>query len=155
MFNFEKLTVWQKSIDYADQIFSLTKSFPQDERFGLTSQLRRAAVSVSSNIAEGSSRSSNNDFSRFIEITYGSLMETISQAKIASRQGLVDSDEYDELYLSGEEIARMLSGLRASLKSREGREKSRENKEIYTINEPNQVIPDDFPDLDQAITKEP
>ena len=96
MFKFEKLSVWQKSIEYADQIYSLTKSFPQDEQFGLTSQLRRAAVSISSNIAEGSARSSATDFCRFIEIAYGSLMETISQAKIASRQKYVDSNNFLE-----------------------------------------------------------
>jgi len=118
MFKFEKLSVWQKAIEYANQVYLLTRNFPQDERFGLTSQLRRAAVSVSSNIAEGSSRSSDTDFSRFIEIAYGSLMETISQMCIAKQQLFIDTAEYDGLYSAAEEIARMLSGLRNSLNNK-------------------------------------
>ena len=70
MFGFEKLDVWQKAIEFADNIYGLTANFPSDERFGLTSQLRRAAVSISSNVAEGSSRSSKVDFARLVEIAY-------------------------------------------------------------------------------------
>jgi len=71
MFRFEKLDVWQKAVEYADLIYKLTKKFPPEERFGLTSQLRRSAVSISSNIAEGTSRSSDSDLARFVEIAYG------------------------------------------------------------------------------------
>ena len=78
MFNFEKLEVWQKSIDFADLIYALTRSFPQEERFGLTNQMRRAAVSISSNIAEGSARVSRNDFARFIEIATGSVFDSVT-----------------------------------------------------------------------------
>jgi hypothetical protein len=67
MFGFEKLEVWQRSIEFADAVYSATRSFPADERFGLTNQMRRAAVSISSNIAEGSARISRKDFARFIE----------------------------------------------------------------------------------------
>jgi four helix bundle protein len=77
MFGFEKLEVWQLSIEYAQRVYSVTAGFPQEERFGLTNQLRRAAVSISANLAEGSARSSQKDFSRFVEITFGSLMETV------------------------------------------------------------------------------
>jgi four helix bundle protein len=87
MFRFEKLDVWQKGVDFASNTYSATASFPTDERFGLTSQMRRASVSVSSNIAEGSSRSSDVDFARFLEIAYGSLMESVSQSFIANKQG--------------------------------------------------------------------
>jgi len=66
MFKFEKLDVWQKAIDLADLVYSKTKSFPSDERFGLTNQMRRAAVSISSNIAEGSVRVSDADLARFM-----------------------------------------------------------------------------------------
>jgi four helix bundle protein len=66
MFRFEKLDVWQKAIEYADCVYSMTREFPAEERFGLTSQLRRSAVSVSSNIAEGTGRSSDVEFSRFV-----------------------------------------------------------------------------------------
>jgi four helix bundle protein len=80
MFNFEKLDVWQKAIEFADFIYSETRRFPNEERFGLTNQMRRAAVSISSNIAEGSSRMSQIDFARFIEIGTGSVFEVVSQA---------------------------------------------------------------------------
>ena len=75
MFNFEKLDVWQEAIQFADLVYGLTGDFPSEERFGLTNQMRRAAVSVSSNIAEGSSRVSRADFARFVEIATGSLFE--------------------------------------------------------------------------------
>ena len=135
MFKFEKLTVWQKSIDYADQVYLLTRSFPQDERFGLMSQLRRAEVSVAPNIAEGSSRSSNTDFSRFIEIAYGSLMETISQSKIAQRQLFLNESQYDELHKAAEKIARMLSGLRAALQRKSNEDSGRQPLDFHwTLN---------------------
>ncbi|MEP6168424.1 MAG: four helix bundle protein, partial [Rhodopirellula bahusiensis] len=79
MFSFEKLDVWSKSVDLADVVYRLTKDFPDYERFGLANQMRRAAVSVSSNIAEGSSRESRKDFARFIQLAFGSLMEIVSQ----------------------------------------------------------------------------
>jgi four helix bundle protein len=115
MFNFEKLQVWQKAIDFADLIYTDTRSFPSDERFGLTNQMRRAAVSISSNIAEGSSRSSKADFGRFIEISTGSLFEVVSQAFIAKRQGFLSEEQFHELYRAAEEQSRMQSGLRKSL----------------------------------------
>lgn len=79
MFNIEKLDVWHKGIAFADSVYSLTRGFPADERFGLTNQMRRATVSVPSNIAEGSSRMSQADYARFIEIGTGSLFEVVSQ----------------------------------------------------------------------------
>ena len=115
MFKFEKLNVWQKAIEYADLTYSVTRSFPADERFGLTSQMRRAAVSVSSNIAEGSSRNSSTDFARFVEIATGSLFETVSQAFISRRQGLLSEDTFQKIYTAAEEQGRMLSGLRSTL----------------------------------------
>jgi four helix bundle protein len=115
MFRFEKLDVWNKAIDYADQVYSLSKSFPSDERFGLTSQMRRSAVSISSNIAEGSGRSSDKDFARFIEIGYGSLMECVSQSYIATRQDFMQATEFERMHTYAEELARMLSGLRSTL----------------------------------------
>ncbi len=116
MFNFEKLEVWKKSIVLAGRVYDLTRIFPSDERFGLTNQMRRAAVSVPSNVAEGCSRSSKADFRRFIEIATGSAFELITQAGIARNQGLLTPPAYDELYQSALEIVRMLSGLRDSLR---------------------------------------
>ena len=115
MFRFEKLDVWQKSVDFADRVYAVTRAFPSDERFGLTSQMRRPAVSISSNIAEGSGRSSDKDFTHFLQIAYGSLMEVLSQSQIAQHQLLLDEEARDKLYELGEELARMLSGLRRSL----------------------------------------
>ena len=86
MFNFEKLDVWQEAIQFADLVYELSGDFPADERFGLTNQMRRAAVSISSNIAEGSSRMSRTDFARFVEIATGSLFEVVSQTTIALRR---------------------------------------------------------------------
>ena len=116
MFNFEKLEVWQKSIGVADVVYVATKSFPAEERFGLTNRMRRAAVSISSNVAEGCSRGSKADFSRFIEIATGSTFELVSQAGIAREQSLLPAEAYDRLYASALEIVRMLTGLRNSLR---------------------------------------
>jgi len=112
---FEKLEVWKEAVAYAKLIYTVTGKFPDGERFGLTSQLRRSAVSISANIAEGTSRSTSRDFSRFTEIAYGSLMENISEAAIAREQGFLSAAEYAQLYQAAEKLARMLSGLRSSL----------------------------------------
>ncbi len=115
MFNFEKLEVWQKAIDFADLVYLQTRQFPADERFGLTNQMRRAAVSISSNIAEGCSRVSKADFARFLEIATGSVFEVTSQAFVARRQEFCDDDTFQTIYQAAEEQSRMLSGLRKSL----------------------------------------
>ena len=115
MFRFEKLDVWHKAVELADHVYDATDAFPDDERFGLTSQMRRASVSVSSNIAEGSGRSSDRDFARFIDIGYGSLMEVVSQGHIATRRSLLRQVNLEALKDEAEQLARMLSGLRSSL----------------------------------------
>ena len=115
MFKFEKLDVWQKSIDFAEIVYSKTKPFPSDERFGLTNQMRRAAISVSSNIAEGSARISDTDFARFVEIATGSLFEVVSQSTVAKRQGYLSNADFVAVYEAAEEQGRMLSGLRRTL----------------------------------------
>ncbi len=115
MFPFEKLEVWHQAIDFADAVYRLTRTFPDDERFGLTSQMRRAAVSVASNIAEGSARYSRNDFAHFVEIATGSLFEVVTQAVISRRQDFIAEAAYSELYAAAEVEGRMLSGLRRSL----------------------------------------
>jgi four helix bundle protein len=115
MFNFEKLEVWQRAIEFADLVYTLTRKFPEDERFGLTNQMRRAAVSISSNLAEGSSRFSRADFARFVEIATGSLFEVVSQSTIGLKQGFLDQEQYGRIYAAAEEQSKMLSGLRSSL----------------------------------------
>ncbi len=98
MFGFERLDVWQRSIKFAKQVYEVTRNFPQDERFGLTNQLRRAAVSISANLAEGSGRGSNPDFVRFIGISFGSLMEVVSHISIAKEEGFINEADDQELY---------------------------------------------------------
>ena len=115
MFNFEKLDVWQEAIQFADLVYALTGDFPEEERFGLTNQMRRAAVSISSNLAEGSSRVSRTDFSRFVEIATGSLFEVVSQTTIALRRRMIAESEYKRIYAAAEKQSKMLSGLRRSL----------------------------------------
>lgn len=117
MFNFEKLTVWQKAISFADLIYSVTRNFPAEEKFALTNQLRRAAVSISSNIAEGSSRMSKADYARFLELATGSVFEAVSESTIASRQGFLTSPDYKKIYAGAEELSKMLSALRTSVVS--------------------------------------
>jgi len=121
-FRFEKLDVWCKAMEWVDEIYSFTRKFPDEEKFGLTSQFRRSSVSVVSNIAEGSGRSSDRDFAHFLEIAYGSLMESICQCIVAFRQGYLSGDEFNRLYSTAQRLARMLSGLRAYL------DKGRETK---------------------------
>jgi four helix bundle protein len=115
MFNFEKLEVWHEAIAFANLVYSITRDFPDQERFGITNQMRRAAVSVSSNVAEGSSRSSRIDFARFVEIATGSIFEVVSQATISKRQGYLSEANDALIYTGAEKQSRMLSGLRRSL----------------------------------------
>jgi four helix bundle protein len=115
VFNFEKLEAWRKSVALADLVYRATRSFPDEERSGLTNQLRRATVSISSNLAEGCSRSSRQDFARFVEIAAGSAFEAASQAVIARNQGYLRDAEFIAIQESALAITRMLSGLRKTL----------------------------------------
>ncbi len=116
MFNFEKLEAWQHAIEFAHLVYRSTGSFPAEERFGLTNQMRRAAVSVSSNLAEGSSRSSHSDFARFVEISTGSLFELVSQAFVAKQEMFLAENDFAQIYALAERQGRILSGLRNSLR---------------------------------------
>src|ERR1039458_8370261 len=118
MFNFEKLDTWNEAIVFADIVYQLTRNFPAEERFGLTNQMRRAAVSISSNLAEGCSRSSRVDYARFVEIATGSVFEVVSQATIGRNQGFLDQSGYQQVYDAAEKQSRLLSGLRKSLEVR-------------------------------------
>lgn len=115
MFRFQKLNAWQKAMDWAQHIYAVTDTFPDHERYGLTAHLRKSGVSVPSNIAEGSGRPSDKDFARFLEISYGSLMEAVCQCMLAQRLGYLSAEELASLESEAEELARMLSGLRNSL----------------------------------------
>jgi len=100
-----------------DLVYSASRSFPDEETFGLTNQIRRAACSIPSNIAEGSARS-DPDFARFVGYATGSLYEVVTQSFIARRQGYLDENRFAGIYRDADEIGRMLSGLRDSLESR-------------------------------------
>lgn len=111
---FENLTVWKESVNLSILIYKITKQFPKEELYGLTSQIRRAVISISSNIAEGSSKSSLKDQTRFSEIAYGSLMEVLNQIILAYKLQLVDYKNYEETRSQIEYVARLLSGYRKS-----------------------------------------
>ena len=115
--NFEKLDVCQRAVDLAALVYDITGKFPSEEKFGITSQMRRAVVSVSSNIAEDSSRSSRQDFARFVELAIGPLYKLVSQGFIARQQGLLDDRGLHKLYSDSDELIRMLSSLRNHLRS--------------------------------------
>ena len=114
MFNYERLDVWQKAIAFADAIYDLSRSFPDEERFGLTNQIRRAGNSIASNIAEGSARPAA-DFAKFLGYASGSLYEVVTQAHVARRRQFLREEGFRKIYADAEEISRMLSGLRKSL----------------------------------------
>lgn len=111
MSDFKQLEVWQKAHKATLEVYKLTRSFPTEERFGLTSQIRRAAVSIGSNLAEGRGRKSDADFGRFIQIALGSTYELQYQLMVARDIEYVAPAEYDRLNESYEEIGRMLWSL--------------------------------------------
>lgn len=106
-----KLIVWQKSHELVLKIYEITKSFPKDEQFGLTSQIRRASVSIPSNIVEGKARGSNKDYNRFLMIARGSLEEVKYQMLLAKDLKYIDEEVYKEVYRRMDEVGRLLSGL--------------------------------------------
>ena len=97
MHNFRKLDIWLDGVELADTIYTLTESCPKSEVFGLASQMQRAAVSVPSNIAEGSGKDSEKDFARFLSIALGSLYELETQVEIAYRRGYIETPNYYSL----------------------------------------------------------
>lgn len=117
-FNFEKLSVWQKSRQLVCDVYSLSATFPNTERFALCDQLQRAIVSVSSNIAEGNSRYSPKERVHFIEIAYGSLMEAYCQLQLAVDLKYIQPDRFEAIKPKFQEVGMMLSGLRKLLKEK-------------------------------------
>ena len=110
-YSFEKLDVWQEARQLAVKIYKLTKSFPEDERFGLVSQMRRSSISISSNIAEGTSRYSGKDQIRYYEIAYGSLMELLNQMIISADLEMLSADDLKDCRLVVDGIAHKLTRL--------------------------------------------
>ncbi len=111
-FSFEKLEVWKIAKDFVKSIYEITSEFPNHERYGLVSQINRAAVSVASTIAEGSARVSRKDQSHFYQIAYGSLMEVACQLIISRELGYINEDKYEKLRKNVHEISNKLNALR-------------------------------------------
>jgi four helix bundle protein len=111
-----KLVVWQKSMELVRDIYSATSTFPKTEEYGLSSQMRRAAVSIPSNLAEGAARKGNKEFKQFLNIAQGSLSELDTQVELAHMLGYMSSEKHSELMLKMTEISKMLFGLANSLK---------------------------------------
>ncbi|WP_298320480.1 four helix bundle protein [uncultured Aquimarina sp.] len=116
MHRFKDLEIWKKSRVFCSSVYDITSRFPETEKFGLTNQLRRAAVSIPSNIAEGSSRNSNKDFSRFLQITLGSAYEIETQLLISLDLKFIDQAELDALLKDLESIVKMTSKFKSTLK---------------------------------------
>jgi four helix bundle protein len=115
-FKFEKLIVWQKSLELSETIHSLTKQFPKEEMFVLASQIKRAADSVSLNIAEGSTGQSNAEFSRFLAIALRSNIEVVGCLFLGKRRGYIKDTDFIRIYKMCEEILVMINSLKNSLK---------------------------------------
>ena len=115
--SYRDLEVCKKSIDLVEQIYLASKNFPPDERFGLTSQIRRAAVSVPSNIAEGAARTGTGEFLQFLGVASGSLAEVETQLILAHRLQMLNQQQTDNLLEQAATISRMLGGLKRSLQS--------------------------------------
>jgi four helix bundle protein len=124
--SFRELQVWRLSMSLTKDIYKITKRFPDDERFGLISQLRRAAVSIPSNIAEGQARYSQREFLRFLSNAKGSLAEVETQLLLSTELGYVPEDELNKLTRKTAEVGRMLNGLYSAIQLRT------ENRELGT-----------------------
>jgi four helix bundle protein len=116
--NYRDLAVWQRGMDIALKVYEATKDFPSDERFGLTSQLRRASASVPANIAEGHARASTKDFLRHVSIAIGSLAEAATFVELAGRLNYGNVDELRRIFEAMTEERRMLRTLQKSLRRR-------------------------------------
>ncbi len=116
--HYRQLIVWQKAMELVKLVYDLTTKFPKEELFGLTGQMRRAAVAIPSNIAEGQGRNSTKDFLRFISIAYGSLLELETQTLISGMLKYLTSDEINLLLENCAEVGRLANGLKSSLEKK-------------------------------------
>lgn len=113
--SYRDLKVWQKAMDLVVECYQVSNQFPKIERFGLSSQLQRAAVSIPANIAEGRARQHTKEFLQHLNIAYGSLAELETHIQIAERLNYLDSDSIGQLLGKTSEVGRMINGLRRSL----------------------------------------
>lgn len=122
IFSFEKLKVWQKARLFHREVFRLTTNFPYEQNYALIPQIRRAALSVPSNISEGAGRLGTKEFVHFISIAYGSLMETMNQLILAEDMGYVPEETMTKLRFDVAEIARMLTALKRKVECGAGKD---------------------------------
>jgi len=115
MANFKKLAVWRQAVALGDSIYHATRAFPDTEKYGLTAQLRRAAVSLTSNIAEGCGRGTDRELAQFLRIARGSVNEIESQLYFARRQGFIEAEEWSLLDAEAQRISGMLKSLIVAL----------------------------------------
>jgi four helix bundle protein len=120
-FSYRDLEVWQKAMDLAETVYSLSRTFPVEERFGLISQMQRSAVSVPANIAEGQGRKHRGEFVRHLTIARGSLAELETHLLLAGRLGYAGKDRLGALWRQAQEVGRLLNGLIRSLDKEPGR----------------------------------
>lgn len=111
MRDFRKLDIWKNGIELVKQVYLITKKLPSEEKFGLKSQITKAAVSIPSNIAEGCSRNSEIEFKRFLEISMGSLFEVETQLVIIEELGFINSEDLKQLFKLIEKEAKMINSL--------------------------------------------
>jgi len=116
--NYADLAAWQKAMDLAETVYRTTSSFPKEEMYGLRSQLRKAATSVPSNIAEGQGRRSDGAFAQHLSVAHGSLREVETQVLLAGRLGYLGQDEVRRLLEQTAEVGRLITGLSNSLRRR-------------------------------------
>ena len=118
MKSFKELKVWQKGIELVEMIYKITASFPEEEKYGLSAQMRRAAVSIPSNIAEGHLRKTAKDFKQFLSIARGSCAELETQIIISYKLGFIQEDNFSDLSSRIEELSKMLSSLYSKINSK-------------------------------------
>lgn len=118
IFSFERLTVYQESVDLVDKVYRLSYKFPKTEQYALSSQIQRAVVSVTSNIAEGSGRFSIKEKCHFLEIAFGSLLEVYCQLQIAVRLNYIDEADFNHVKPKFFSVSRLINGLRQSYKEK-------------------------------------
>ncbi|MFA5029418.1 MAG: four helix bundle protein [Patescibacteria group bacterium] len=115
-FRFESLEIWKEAINFSSSTYKITRQFPKEELFSLSSQLNRAAISISANIAEGSASDSVKEFRMFLNISIRSGVEVISELFIAKERSYLSDEEFGELYNTGELLIRRISSFRNQLK---------------------------------------
>lgn len=118
MKGFKELRVWQKGIELVEMVYEITAAFPEEERYGLSAQMRRAAVSIPSNIAEGHLRKTTKDFKQFLSIARGSCAELETQIIIAHKLGLAEQSDFENLSLIMTELSKMLSSFYSKINTK-------------------------------------